>query len=178
VGQHQEADRLVAEIVGSREVLDGDVRLCAVGGDARDGRSGSVSSAQILDRADTREQQNGDLRPARFVHGRGDQRQLVRARETVVERRATQPVAVGHLDDLDTSRVERMDHGSDLTLVELVLHGMAAIAQRRVGDTYLRLVLSGYRAHAVTSAARVASSSPTRAAAAVMMSRLPAHGGR
>ncbi len=71
-----------------------------------------------------------------------------------------------------------MDHGSDLTLVELVLHGMAAIAQRRVGDTYLRLVLSGYRAHAVTSAARVASSSPTRAAAAVMMSRLPAHGGR
>ncbi len=79
---------------------------------------------------------------------------------------------MGNLDDLDAGRVQGVHGGPDLLLGELVRHGVAAVAQGGVGDAQVV-------AHAGTSAARRSPmTSPTWAAADVMMSRLPAYPGR
>ena len=85
-------------------------------------------------------------------------------------------VAVGHLDDLDARPVQRADGVAHLLLGELVRHGVRAVAQGGVDEPH---VVGQFRpAHAATSCFARAISSPTRAAAAVMMSRLPAYSGR
>ena len=79
---------------------------------------------------------------------------------------------MGDLDDLDAGRVQGVHGGPDLLLGELVRHGVAAVAQGGVGDAQVI-------AHAGISAARRSPmTSPTWAAAEVMMSRLPAYSGR
>src|SRR5258708_38560825 len=70
-----------------------------------------------------------------------------------------------------------------LFLGELVRHGVAAITQRRVRDAQLPLAADqtghdGTAAAAVPAARRCAMTSPTCAAAAVMMVRVPADSGR
>ena len=83
---------------------------------------------------------------------------------------------MGDLDDLDAGRIQGVHGGPDLLLGELVRHGVAAVAQGGVGDAELPL---GGIAHAVTlSVRRWPMTSPTWAAAEVMMSRLPAYSGR
>jgi hypothetical protein len=126
--------------------------------------------AQVVHGADARYQQDGDRRLRRLLNRRGDQVDLVGVAEPVVERGAAQAVPVGHLDHLDTGSVERVHGRPDLSLGELVRHRMTAVAQGGVGDPHR----TGGSAHAVTLALSRATSSPTRAAAAVMMSRLPA----
>ena len=172
VGQHQEPDRLHAQVTRRGEVLDRHVRLGAVGGDPGHRRARLARLAQVLDGADAGEQQHRDPRGPRLVDGRPDQRDLVDQREAVVERRAAQPVTVRYLDDLHPGAVQGADHRPDLLLGELVPHRVRTVPQRGVGDADL----ARRGVHAATPA--VASSSPTRAAAAVMMSRLPAHSGR
>src|SRR5205823_1841340 len=101
-------------------------------------------------------------------------------------------VAMGDLDDLDARPVQRVRGGAHLLLGELVGHRVAAVAQGGVGDADvvadLRHVSSSTRpslgirrragvaarirlSHAELPAFAAAISSPTRAAAAVMMSR-------
>jgi hypothetical protein len=171
VRQHQESDCLHAHLPGSGEVLEGHVGLGAVGGDPGDRGAGIAGATQVLDRPDPGQQENGDLGVAGFVHRRGDQLDVVDGGEPVVERRAAEAVAVGDLDDLHAGRVQGVHDAADLPLGEPVSHRVAAVAERGVGDS--DSLRSG---HAVTF--RLASCSPVRAAAAVMMSRLPAHGGR
>ena len=80
---------------------------------------------------------------------------------------------MGDLDDLDPGPVERVHRGAHLLLGELVGHRVAAVAQGGVGDPDVVPDL-WHVAHALTPSFAWAMSSPTRAAAAVMMSRLPA----
>ena len=87
------------------------------------------------------------------------------------------------LDDLDPGAVEGGHDRAHLRLGEPVPHGVRPVPEGRVGDPHVpALVRAAVRAraaarvHAVTLA--IASSSPTRAAAAVMMSRFPAQSGR
>jgi hypothetical protein len=171
VRQHQESDGLHAHLPGGGEVLEGHVGLGAVGGDPGDRGAGIAGAAQVLDRPDPGQQQNGDLGVAGLVHRRGDQLDVVDGGEPVVERRAAKAVAVGDLDDLNAGRVQGVHDPAYLLLGEPVRHRVTAVAERGVGDSN---ALRG--GHAVTF--RLASCSPVRAAAAVMMSRLPAQGGR
>ena len=68
--------------------------------------------------------------------------------------------------------VHALDAAGVEVIEELVRHGVAAVAQRGVGDAQVI-------AHAGTPAARRSPmTSPTWAAAEVMMSRLPAYSGR
>ena len=116
------------------EVLDRDVGLGAVGGDPGHRRAGLAGVAQVVHRADAGDEQNGDP-------GRGGLLGAARIRtivldlgEAVVERRPADAVAVADLDDLDAGAVERVHGGPHLCLGELVRHGVAAVAQRGVGD--------------------------------------------
>jgi len=83
---------------------------------------------------------------------------------------------LSRLDDLDPGVVKRVDHRPDLFGGEAVPHRVRPVPERGIGDAHI----SRRRAHAITptAPAATASRSPTRAAAAVMMSRLPAQGGR
>ena len=78
-----------------------------------------------------------------------------------------EPVAVGDLDHLHASSVEAFDDLDHVFCVVLMADGVRAVAQSRVDET----VVGG--GHALTPRCS-AMASPTRMAAAVMMSRLPA----
>src|SRR5207302_1723694 len=124
--------------------------------------------------ADAGDEEHRDLGLGGLLDAGRDQLDLVDPGEAVVERRPAQAVAVGDLDDLDAGRVQGVHGGADLLLGELVRHRVAAVAQGRVGDPELPGL-----GHAVTlSARRWPMTSPTWAAAEVMMSRLPAYSGR
>jgi hypothetical protein len=101
------------------------------------------------------------------------------SREAVVDRRAAQPVAVGHLDQRHAGGIQCGGDRDHLLDRDLVLLGVHAIAQAVVvqHDAAAAQVHEGLPGKA-PSAISCAISSPVRSAAAVMMSRLPAYFGR
>ena len=188
VAHHQEADGLQTEFAGQPEVLDRDVGLGAVRGDPADRAAVVLGLLDVLLGAHAGQHQEGDLGFLRRLGGDLDQLLLGRLGEAVVEAGATEAVAVGHLDHRHAGGVEGGDDGADLLLGELVALVVRAVPQRRVGhaDVPHRVeedAVGTHRAHAsfllpTRAAASLAISSPTLVAAAVMMSRLPAYGGR
>jgi hypothetical protein len=199
VRHHQEPDSLHAKIPRQPEVLDRHVRLCAVRRDPGYRSASLARAAQVIHGADARNEQDGDRRLPRLLHAGPDEVQLVLAREAVIERRAAKTVAVRHLDDGHAGRVQRVHRRADLLGRELVRHRVTAVPQRGVSDAYLAASavqvvaaqpvaaqpVADEAGHAVTApvvvapvaacaARRCAMTSPTLAAAAVMMSRLPA----
>jgi hypothetical protein len=172
VREHQEADGFQTEVAGHPEMLDRHVGLRAVGRDPHDRGAGVARLVQVGHGADAGQEQDGDPGVARHVDRRGHQVDLVGVREAVVERRAGEAVAVSDLDDGHAGLVQRARHGPYLIDRELVGYRVAAVAQGGVGDP------NGRGAHRATAPWRCVISSPTRTAAAVMMSRFPAHGGR
>src|SRR5690242_16424623 len=100
-------------------------------------------------------------------------------RETVLDRRTGQSVPVRDLDDGNAGFVQRLGDRAHLGARELVAHRMRAIAQAAIGDAWSFAMPCC--AHALTSfplSKRCAMTSPTRLAAEVMISRLPAYFGR
>jgi hypothetical protein len=168
VGHHEEADRGHAELPGQGEVLGGDVGLGAMRGDPHERRPEVAGPAQVALGPDARQQQDGHAACREHFDGGSDEGLLVDQRPAVVERRAAQPVAVADLDVGDPGFVQRGGHRLDVVDRELVRLGVAAVSQGRVDDHDTR--------HQPTPSRWLlrASSSPTRVAAAVMMSRLPA----
>ncbi len=123
-----------------------------------------------------------------------DELLLGRLGEAVVERRSAQAVAVGHLDDRDAGGVECADDVAYLLRHELVPLVVRAVAQAGVGQAQVEVarrvglrpgtgegvdggVDTGYGSSAHRRIS-LAIDSPTCVAAAVMMSRFPAYGGR
>ena len=187
MANHQEPDGLEPQLTCESEVLNRHVGLGAVGGDPADLTTVVLCGPDVVLGAETRQHQERDLGLLRRLRGGLDQLLLRGFGEAVVERRPAQTVAVGHLDDRNTGVVEGSDDRAHLVLGELMTLVVAAVAQRRVGDADVERVgvLAGVchqihccRAHAGTPNFCFAISSPTLVAAAVMMSRLPAYGGR
>ena len=180
VGHHQEPDGFQAQLAGQPEVLDRDVGLGAVGGDPADRAAVVLRLFDVFLGADAGQHQEGDLGLFGGLGGELDQLLLGRLGEPVVEARATQPVAVRHLDDRHARVVERGHDGADLVLGELVTLVVRAVAQGRVGHPDVPdRVEEDVGSHACAPPAvadrdSLAISSPTLVAAAVMMSRLPA----
>jgi hypothetical protein len=172
VGHHEEPGGLHAQVAGGGEVLRRDVRLGAVGGHAHHARTRVAGPLEVLDRADPGHEEHRDRRLLRLLAGGRDELHLVGAGEAVVERAAAQAVAVGHLDHLDARPVERAHRVAHLRLGELVGHRVAAVAQGGVDDADVVRQLRAAHANAPCLASAICS--PTWAAAAVMMSRLPA----
>ncbi len=78
---------------------------------------------------------------------------------------------MGYLDDRDPGLVEPADDRSHLFLGELVRQRVGSVTECRVGQPK-----GG--SHVCTMWRWVATASPTLVAAAVMMSRFPAYGGK
>ncbi|MCY1358997.1 hypothetical protein D9M69_455480 [compost metagenome] len=165
VAHHQEADGVHAQLAGVLDVLPGDVRLGAVGGDAHDPRAGLVGVLQVVHRADAGQQQGGDPGVADLAGHRLDVFQVAVLAEAVVERRALQAVAVGDLDAVHLGLVQRTGDGAGVVEAVLVADRVAAVAQGHVGDIEL------FHAGAPIDWAM---RSAVASAAEVMMSRLPA----
>ena len=85
VGHHQEPHGLQADLAGEAEVLDRDVGLGAVRGDAHDRHADVLDRPDVVHRAEPREHERGDIGPARFVDGGLHQHALVDQAEAVVE---------------------------------------------------------------------------------------------
>ena len=177
-------DGLEAELAGEPEVLARDVGLGAVRGDPADLAAGVLGRADVVLGAEAGQHEEGDLGLLGRLHRGADQVELGRVAEAVVERRAAEAVAVGDLDDRHAGVVEGGHDVDDVLGRELVALGVRAVAQRRVGDAQVerrrcrasgRSLGTGMLRPPPVAAART---SPTRAAAAVMMSRLPAYGGK
>ena len=177
MAHHQKADGLQTEVAGEAEVLDRDVGLGAVGGDPADRGAVVVGGLDVLLDAQSGQHQEGDLGVLGGLRRELDQFLLGGLGEAVVEAGATEAVTVGHLDHRHTGVVEGGDDALHLFLGELVALVVRAVAQRGVGDPDVESVVV-HRAPPATAAASLAISSPTLVAAAVMMSRLPAYGGR
>ena len=181
VRQHEEPDRLHPQVACGGEVLDRDVRLGAVGRHPGDRRARVEGLLQVAHGAQAGKQEDGDLRLTRLVHGCRDELHVVDGAEAVVEAGAAEPVTVRDLDDLHAGGIECVYDRANLVLGEAMRHRVAAVPQRRVRDPDRRLlrdVVQRRHAHAFAPTVAWAIRSPTRAAAAVMMSRLPAYVGR
>ena len=181
VAHHQEPDGLQAQLAGQAEVLDRNIGLGAVGGDPADRAAVVLRLLDVFLGANAGQHQEGDLGFLGRLGGQLDQLLLGGLGEPVVEARAAQSVAVGHLDDRNARGVEGGDDGTDLVLGELMALVVAAVAQGRVRhpDVPHRVEIDLFGAHAcappaVADARSLAISSPTLVAAAVMMSRFPA----
>ena len=142
---------------------------------------------RMIDTPRSRQARMSSIVPSAGQHQRGDgraaggggdgrlhQAPLVDGGEAVVVRRAGQSVAVGDLDDGHARSGESVDDGGNVGFGELVALGVGAVAQRGVGDADVERVGVGHQLAATDRVARLAISSPTFTAAAVMMSRLPA----
>jgi hypothetical protein len=129
VGHHQEAHGLEAELAGQPEVLDGDVGLGAVRGDAADRATVVLRHADVVLDPDPGQHQERDLGVLRGLRRDGDQLLLRCLREAVVEGRAAKPVAVRHLDDGHARLVEGRDDGAHLLDGELVPLVVRAVSQ-------------------------------------------------
>ena len=182
VRHHQEPDRLEAELAGQPEVLNGHVGLGAVGGDPADRATVVLRLLDVLLGAHPWQHEERDLGLLGRLGRELDQLLLRRFRESVVEARPAEPVTVRDLDDRNTRRVEGRDDGTHLVLGELMTLVMGPVAQRRVGHPDIpHGVEENIGAHACAPSDTrlcLAISSPTLVAAAVMMSRFPAYGGK
>ena len=100
-----------------------------------------------------------------------DQLTFVDEAEPVVERRPAEAVAVRDLDHRHAGTGQSRHHRRDRVRGELVTLGVRTVAECRIRDPDVQGVGVG---HQDVGSIRVAIASPTRTAAAVMMSRLPA----
>ncbi|MNY31560.1 hypothetical protein D3C86_1657270 [compost metagenome] len=131
---HQEADGVHLQLAGDADVLLGDVRLGAVGGHADGVDAQFMGHLQVVDGADTRQQQGGDLGP---LHQRDDRRQVLLigvGREAVVDRASAEAVAVGDFDQRHAGLVETGGDVLHLLQADLVTLGVHAVAQTHVVD--------------------------------------------
>ncbi len=170
MAHHEEADGVHAECAGRADVFGGDVGFGAVGGDPDHGGAGAMRVYEVVDGADSGQQQRRD--PGASDHPRDgfDPFEIGVGAESVVAGRARQSVAVGDLDGVHTRGVERGGDGRRLFGAVLVPHRVHAVAQRDVADVE---VVDHVVAPAV-SLTWVAMRSAVALAAEVMMSRLPA----
>ncbi len=144
VRHHEEPDGLQAEFAGEAEVLDGDVRLGAVGGDPADRGAVVRGLADVVLEAETRQHQEGDLRPAGGLHRGLDELLLRGVAEAVVEGGPAEAVAVRDLDDGHARVVECADDGGDVVDGELVLLGVGSVPEGRVGDPDVQVGAVGH----------------------------------
>ncbi len=176
VRHHQEPDDVHAQLAGVSNVLSRDVGLGRMGSDSHRLCARAMSGFQIFDRADARQQQNGDLRALHRARDRVDPVTVAVCAESVCEARTGKPVTVGDFDRIHAGTIEGGRDPRDIAEGILMPDGVHAIAKRDVLD--VKFAVSHAIAPPVTADPAVARRSPVRSAAEVMMSRLPAYLGR
>ncbi|MNV52750.1 hypothetical protein D3C71_1448590 [compost metagenome] len=134
VAHHQKAHGFHAQMARIFDVLARDIGLGAVRGDAHHAHAGVVRGLEVMDGANARQQQRGDLGVLDHAgHGFYPLKIGMRAK-AVVEARALQTVAMRDFDGIDLGRIERLGDLFDLGDAVLVANRVAAVAQGHVGD--------------------------------------------
>jgi hypothetical protein len=137
VAHHQEPDGVHAELAGGSDVLRRDVGLGAMRGDAHHAGTGAMRVLEVVHTADAGQQKRGDLGPLHHSRNRFDPFQIGMRAESVDAARYGQPVAVGDLDGVHPTRVERLGDRHRLFDAVLMAHGMHAVAQGDVADVQI-----------------------------------------
>ncbi len=128
VAHHQEADRVHAQITGGFDVLFGNVRLRAMGGDADGADAEGVGAFEIVHGAYAGQQQSS-YAGAFDDAGDGFDPVPVRMRaKTVIEAGAGEAVAVGDLYGVDARFIERTGDFLYVVQAVLVTYGVHAVA--------------------------------------------------
>ncbi|MDT4873851.1 hypothetical protein FQZ97_1091170 [compost metagenome] len=174
MAHHQKAHGVHAQLAGVLDVLLRDIRLGAVGRHAHHASARVIGVLQIVDSADSGQQQGGDLRVPHHVGGGFDPLQVGVGAEAVVEGRALQAVAVGDFDGVDTGLIQRAGDGLHVLQRVLVADRVAAVAQGDVGDIEFLAGVEGHGDSPQALSIDWAMRSAVASAAEVMMSRLPA----
>ncbi len=129
---HEKADGEHAVLLGVLDVLDGDVGLGAVGGDANGVGAAVPRLLQALDGPDAREQKNRQFGVGHHFAGGADEIQLGVLGEPVVDGGACQTVTVADLDDVHPGCVKAAGNGLDLIGGKAVAYGVATVAHCRI----------------------------------------------
>ena len=129
VAHHEEADGLQAQLSGVPEVLDGDVGLGAVGGDAADRSAVVASRENVVLYPQAGQGEERDLGLLGGLRRDLDELLVVGLGEAVVERRAAETVTVRDLDDRHAGAVEGGHDVADVLDRELVPLVMRAVPQ-------------------------------------------------
>ena len=132
VGHHQEADGIHAQPSGVGNMLLADIGFGAMGGHANGVDPQLMCHGQVIDGADTWQQQRRDLG---VFHQRNHCRQIFFigvGREPVVHRAAAQAVAMGHFDQRHAGRIEAAGNVLHLLQTDLMTLGVHAVAQAHV----------------------------------------------
>src|SRR5258707_2821426 len=95
-------------------MLLGDVGCGAVGGDPDRGDAGLCGILEVMDGANSRDQQGGQSGMLEYGSCCFDPFEVGMSPETIVEGRTGQSVAVGDLDRVDLGRVKGADDALDL----------------------------------------------------------------
>jgi hypothetical protein len=174
VAHHQETRDVHPQVARGGDVLLRDIRLGAMRRDAHRTDAELEGVAQLLDRADARDQQGGQPGMVYHLGGGLDPFPVGVRAKAVIEARAVQAVAMRHLDRVDPGGIECPGDRADMVDAVPVADRVHAVAQRHVLD--VELGAGGIEiAHATALASwRRAIFSAVRRAAEVMMSRLPA----
>ncbi|MNF64180.1 hypothetical protein D3C84_459040 [compost metagenome] len=135
VRHHQEADGVQAHLRRHADVLAGHVRLGAVGRHTNGRHAVFVGHLQVVEGTDPRQQQGRNLGLFHLRDHRGEVLLVTVGRETVVQRRTAQAIAVGDFDQRHTGRIETGGHRDHLFDTDLVLFGVHAVAQAHVVQT-------------------------------------------
>jgi hypothetical protein len=169
VRHHQVAVHVHPEVPRQPDVLDGDVRLGAVGRDPHEVRAQLGGPLELLLGADARLERHREPGPLDHPPGGGQQLVVGVQRAHVLDGGGAEAVAVPHSDGVHAGLVEPSRDQLDLLRRVAVPDAVRAVPQRRVEQPdplgVRRL------AHAVCLSAY---RSATRTAADVMMSRFPA----
>ena len=186
---HQEANRVEAELARRRDVLFGDISLGAMGGHADRGNAIVLGHMQVIDGTDARQEQGRHLGAFHQRDHRTEVFLVGMHRKAVIDRTATEAIAMSDFEQRHTSGIKPAGHRLHLLKRHLMPLRVHAIAQGHIMQSDFHsfetahLVL--HFVQALTGAslilpARISSAniSAVRAAAAVMMSRLPAYLGR
>ena len=154
-------------------MLFGNIRLGALGRHADHSDAAFDGGFELALGADAGDEQGRDLGTGGGGAGFLDEVHLRRAGNAILHGRTGQAIAVRNLDHRHSGRVERLDDIVDLFAGELVGHGMGAIAQGGIDDSW------SFHDWAAFPLSRCrANNSPVWRAAAVITSRLPAYFGR
>ncbi len=172
---HQEAANLHAELARETDVLLRNIGLGAMRRDAHHLGAEVARSFEVITRADSRQQQDRQLRVLQDRARGANQIEFIDARHSILNGRSAEPVAMRDLDHMHAGLVESARDRGDLLASELMANDVRAIAQRDIANFELlihtRSVAAPFRD--LRPARLRAVSSPTRTAAAVIMSRLP-----
>ena len=131
---HQKADGVHAQFTRILNMLGRHVRFGAVGRHTHNARPSLIRIFQVMNRANARQQQRGDLGVLDHVRRRFNPLQVAVRTKAIVKTGTLQTVAVRHLNGIHPRVVQRFGNLAHVFQRILMTNGVHAVAQGHVRD--------------------------------------------